>query len=313
MKPNKIKGVFCGIVAAITYGTNPLGALNLYAEGINPDSVLFFRYGLSVLILAGMMLLQKQSFGIKKKELGIAATLGVIFAISSISLFVSFKYMDAGIASTILFIYPVMVAVIMAAFFKERITPITILSILLSLAGIGLLYQDDSGTTLSTIGVSLVILGSLAYSIYIVAVNKSSINLPPVKLTFYVMVFGTVTILVHSFFDASNHIQMLSTPSMWGWAVMLAVFPTVISLVLMVVAVKEVGSTPTAIMGALEPVTAVIIGITIFNEVFTIRLAWGILMILSAVTFIIIGKPLTRKIYQTISHRIKTTGLHKSR
>lgn len=311
MKLDKIKGVICGIVAAITYGTNPLGALNLYAEGINTSSVLFYRYGISVLILVAMMLIQRESFSITKKELKIVAPLGVLFAISSISLFMSFNHMDAGIASTILFVYPVMVAIIMAMFFKEKITVITAFSILLSILGIGMLYQDNTGTSLSLVGVSLVIISSLAYAIYIVVVNKSSINFSPVKLTFYVMIFGTVTILIHSLSNESNHLQMLSSPAMWGWAAMLAVFPTVISLLLMVVAVKKIGSTPTAIMGALEPVTAVIIGVAIFNEAFTTRLAWGILMILCAVTLIIIGKPLAYRIYQTIGYIRRSMKAHR--
>lgn len=303
MSPSKIKGVTCGVVAAITYGMNPLGALSLYADGINPDTVLFYRYGLAAIILAGLMLLKKESFAIRKSELLIVSILGVLFAISSISLFVSFKHMNAGIASSILFVYPIMVAAIMAIFFKEKITITTIFSILLSLAGISLLYKDESGATLSTIGVLLVMLSSLAYAVYIVIVNKSSISLPPVKLTFYVMIFGTATIVVHSLFDATSNLQVLSTPSMWGWAVMLAVLPTVVSLVLMVVAVKELGSTPTAIMGALEPVTAVFIGVIVFNEAFTPRLTYGISMILLAVILIIGGKPFIHKMNNTIHKR----------
>lgn len=310
MKSDKMKGLFCGVVAAVTYGMNPLGALNLYAEGLNADTVLFYRYGLAVLIIAGLMFFQKQSFAIKKKEVIILMALGVLFAISSLSLFVSFKYISAGIASTILFIYPVMVAIIMAVFFKEKITKIVLFSIILAMIGIGLLYKDDSGATISTIGILLVMLSSLAYAVYIVVVNKASINLPPLKTTFYVMIFGSITILIHSIFDSANHLQILTTPSMWGWALMLAVFPTVISLVLMVVAVKELGSTPTAIMGALEPVTAVVISVAIFDELFTERLAYGILLILLAVVLIIAGKPLLMSVNKSLL-KMKSTKTYK--
>lgn len=311
MKSNKIKGAICGVIAAITYGTNPLGALNLYAEGVNPDSVLFYRYGLSVLILAGLMFFKRESFKISNKELSLVIILGVLFATSSLSLFISFKYLDAGVASSILFVYPVMVAVIMAFFFKEKVTITTILSILLSLAGISLLYQNDNGSTLSSIGVLLVMLSSLAYAIYIVTLNKFSIGFSPVKLTFYVMIFGTITIIVHSLFDKANHLQILSSASMWGWAFMLAILPTVISLVLMIIAVKEIGSTPTAIMGALEPVTAVAIGVVVFNEAFTVRLFWGILIILFSVMFIIVGKSLPLKIHKVMDHKNKMKSTHK--
>ena len=71
---------------------------------------------------------------------------------------------------------------------------------------------------------------------------------------------------------------------------MLALLPTVFSLVLMVMAVHEIGSTPTAVMGALEPLTAVVIGVTVFGEQLTARLSVGIVLILLAVIIIVAGK-----------------------
>jgi len=286
----KLKGTIFGIVAAISYGTNPLGALSLYKEGINANSVLFYRFFLAALILGGLMIIQKKPLGITRKELPVLACLGVLFGISSLSLFTSFHYMDAGIASTLLFVYPVMVAVMMAVFFKEKVSLITALSILLALGGIALLYQNDGGTTLSTIGVILVMVSSLTYAIYIIIVNKSSLMMSSVKLTFYVLLFCMLTIIIHSLTNENNHLRLLTTPSMWMWAIMLALVPTIISLIMMVKAVHIIGSTPTAIMGALEPLTAVIIGVTVFGELFTVRLATGILMILLAVMLIIAGK-----------------------
>ncbi|HCO68418.1 MAG TPA: EamA family transporter [Dysgonomonas sp.] len=286
----KFKGIIYGIVAAISYGTNPLGALSLYEEGINANSVLFYRFSLAAIILGGILLVQKKSLSVTKKELAILAGLGILFGISSLTLFTSFHYMDAGIASTLLFVYPVMVAVIMAVFFKEKISAVTAASIALALAGIGLLYQNDGGTTLSTTGVILVMMSSLTYAIYIIVVNKSSLLLSSVKLTFYVLIFCMLTIAAHSLTNQNNHLQLLTTPSMWMWAVMLALVPTIISLIMMVKAVHIIGSTPTAIMGALEPLTAVIIGVTVFGELFTARLAAGIIMILIAVLLIIAGK-----------------------
>ena len=157
----KVRGTLCGIVAAACYGTNPLGALPLYAEGVNACSVLFYRFSLAVLLLAVIMAVQRKSFAVTRRELAMLAGLGVTFSSSSLSLFFSFYFMSAGIASTILFVYPVMVAVIMAVFFKERVTASTVLSILLALAGIALLYKGDDGTVLSTIGVVLVFISSL--------------------------------------------------------------------------------------------------------------------------------------------------------
>lgn len=289
----KLKGTICGVVAAISYGTNPLGALSLYADGMNAVSVLFYRYTLAAIMLGIIMLVERKSFSLTKRELGIILVLGVLFASSSQCLYFSFNYMDAGIASTILFVYPVMVAVIMAVMFHERITLTTCLSILLALLGIALLYKGGDGVTLSTMGVVLVLISSLTYAVYIVIVNKSSLRLSSVKLSFYVLFVGMVYILLISLTDKAYQLQPLTSLSQWMYALLLALLPTVVSLVLMVIAVHNIGSTPTAIMGALEPLTAVVIGVTVFGEMFTARLGAGIMLILCAVILIIAGKSLS--------------------
>ena len=218
----KTKGTLCGIVAAVTYGTNPLGALSLYADGINSASVLFYRYGLAVVLLGALMLARRESLRVSWRELGIIATLGVLFAASSLSLYLSFHYMDAGIASTILFVYPIMVAVIMALFFHEKTSLVTVLSIVLSLCGIALLYRGGDGAVLSTAGVLLVLVSSLTYAVYIVIVNRSTLAMSPIKLSLYVMAFGTLTIILYSLTGDANRLQLLTTWSQWGYAWLLA-------------------------------------------------------------------------------------------
>lgn len=291
---SRLKGVLCGVGAAVSYGMNPLGALPLYADGINTTTVLFYRYGLAVILLGLFMAVKRKSFSITLKEFVILVPLGVLFALSSLTLFASFHFMDAGVASTLLFVYPVMVAIIMAVFFKERITFVTVLSILLSLSGIALLYRGGDGGVLDTTGVLLVMLSSLTYALYIVIVNKSSLRMSSLKLTFYVLLVGVLLITSCSFFgDGETRIQILTTPSMWLHASILAVFPTIVSLLLMVVAVHEIGSTPTAVIGALEPLTAVMLGVTLFGEELTLRLSVGITLILSAVILIILGNSIS--------------------
>lgn len=302
----KSKGTLCGIVAAVSYGMNPLGALSLYRAGINTNSVLFYRYALAAVLLAALLLVQKTSLRITRREFSVLGLLGVMFAVSSLTLFMSFHYMDAGIASTLLFVYPVMVAVIMAIFFRERISLVTVLSISLALCGIALLYRGEGGAVLNTAGVVLVMASSLSYALYIVVVNRASLNMSSVKLTFYVLLFGVAAIVLYSLCCPDQPLQLLSTPSMCvgGGAAMLALIPTVVSLVLMTVAVHAIGSTPTAVMGALEPLTAVVIGVTIFGELFTARLAAGIGLILLAVTLIVAGKSLhPGRLAAIIGHR----------
>lgn len=299
---SKLKGYLCGIGAAVCYGTNPLGALYLYEDGINANSVLFYRFALAVVMLGMLMAARRKSLKVSRRELPLLCALGVVFSTSSITLYFSFCFMDAGIASTLLFVYPVMVAVIMALLFKERLPAVSVFAIMLALSGIAMLYHGDGGATLSTRGVMLVMFSSLSYAVYIVVVNKSPLRMSSMKLTFYVLFFGMLTVLTNSFITGL-HIQMLTTPRMWSCAFMLALLPTVFSLVLMTISVHETGSTPTAVMGALEPLTAVVIGVAVFGEQLTPRLAAGIVLILTAVIMIIAGKSLFQtRVFSVVSH-----------
>lgn len=160
----KVKGYLLGAIAAATYGMNPLFALPLYEGGMDPQSVLFFRYLFAIPILGIMLHLRGRSFTIRKQEVFPLIFYGVLFSLSSITLFSSYNYMEAGIASTILFVYPLMVAIIMAIFFKEKISLQTALCIFMATGGIALLYKGSNGVTLSPIGTLLVISSALSYS-----------------------------------------------------------------------------------------------------------------------------------------------------
>ena len=281
----KVKGYTLGALAAATYGMNPLFALPLYKAGMNPDSVLFFRYLFAIPVLGIMIKVRGRKFKLQKKEILPLIIMGLLVALSSLTLFQSYNYMEAGIASTLLFIYPILVALIMSFVFKEKLTMQTILCILLALAGIGLLYKGGDGTTLSLTGIALVIISALSYAIYIVSVNQSTLkNVATLKLTFYILLFGLTLFLVRIDFGKSLHI--VNTWYLWGNLIALAIFPTAISFLCTTQAIQYIGSTPTAILGALEPLTAVFFGVTIFGESLTPRLSCGIVMIILAVAFI---------------------------
>ncbi len=280
------KGVILAIISAICYGMNPLGALFLYEEGLNVNSVIFYRFIFASILLAIFMIIKKDSFYLKFKEIILLALLGLLFGISAISLFNSFLYMDAGLASTVLFIYPIFVAIIMALFFKEKNSIITILSIVFAFIGVVLLYESD-GANVSNFGIFLVIVSSLCYAIYIVIINQY-LKMSALKVTFYSMLFCTITILIYSFFDSSLNIMPLVNFNMWFYTIFLALVPTIISLLFLIKAIQLIGSTSASILGALEPLTAVLIGVYVFNEKITFWLVIGIVFILFGVILIVL-------------------------
>ncbi len=287
----KLIGILCAIGAAVCYGTNPLGALNLYAEGMNTPSVLFCRFGLAWIIIAGVMgvkaLRKKERLRVDRRELRTLLALGLLFIGSSLTLYLSFHHMPAGVASTILFTYPVMTATIMVLFFHEKLRWGMVLSILLSLVGVLLLYWGDTGGKLSLVGVILVLVSALTYALYIVVVDKSPLAMSSFKINFYVIFCCAAGMALFALLSGQP-LMVPPTPRAWLWVGWLAVVPAIMALVMMVYAAKYLGSTPTAILGALEPTTAVLIGIFVFGEPFGPRLLIGILLILAAVTLVVL-------------------------
>lgn len=287
----KTIGFINGTIAAASYGTNLLFALPLYARGLNVNSVLFYRYAIAVLIYAlWLKFVKKISFKITKKELLPIFALGVLYSISSITLFSSFQFIEAGVACTILFIYPVIVALIMSIFFKEKLTKTVIGSIFLTSIGILLLYKGKNGISLNINGIILVLFSALSYALYMIGINtiKPIQKINRAKLTFYVMTAG-LTVYIYNILTTTP-LQTLSTPSMWVFAIGLALFPTIISLETITISIKLIGSTTTAILGALEPLTAIFFGIIFFHEQMTVRIASGVILILIGVFQIILNK-----------------------
>lgn len=303
MKGRIFKGYLLGIIGSACYGLNPLFALPLYQKGLSPDSVLFYRYFFAIILLAMLMKYHGQSFALKRNEILPLAIMGILFSISSLTLFMSYNYMDAGIASTILFLYPIMVAVISALVFHEKLSLMTTNAIVLAFWGISMLNENGSGKPLNFMGLLLVALSALSYAIYLIGVNRSVLkSMPTEKLTFYSILFGISIYLIRLNF--LTDLQPLNTPFMWMNAIGLALLPTVISLVTITASIHLIGSTPTSILGALEPVTALVCGVLVFGELLTFKNIIGILMVLSAVTVIVTIKPISRFIrYEHIQYK----------
>ena len=278
------KGFLCGIIAAVTYGLNPLFAKPLYKAGLTPDSVLFYRY---LFAFAGLVLLVKLNgspFRIKREELPWLLLNGVMMFLSSLFLFLSYEVMDVGIASTLLFVYPVMIAVIMTLGFREKMSLVALASIVIALSGVAALCTGDN---VSWRGIIYVILSALAYAVYIVCVKVSPLkNMSSDTLTMYCLAVGTVGFIVRQDFGCSIP-AIPPTVLAWTCAVLLALLPTMVSLYTTALAIRFVGATATGILGALEPLTGVAIGVLVFGEELTIRLGAGIVLILIGVILLI--------------------------
>lgn len=306
---NKAKGYILGAIAAATYGMNPLFALPLYADGMDADSVLFFRYMMAIPVMGLLLRIRGHSFSLASGRLAELAVLGVVVALSSLLLFLSYNYMDSGVASTLLFVYPVMVALIMAFRYGERLPPVTVVCIAVTLVGIMMLNRTAAGAGLSATGIWMVMLSSAAYAVYIVAINRPRFrDIPTLKVIFYVLLFGVSVFAVRILFNGA-----LTLPSqwyMWGCLLALALLTTAVSFFCTTLSIQYIGPTPTAILGALEPVVAIFVAVAVFGDILTPRQVAGMVLILSAVTVIIAGGRITqplvrfRKLFPKIKRKM---------
>ena len=282
----RVKGYIYGVVAAAAYGLNPLFAIPLYDAGMDPESVLFFRYLFAIPMVAVTLIARGRGFRVHSREVLPLIIMGILMAFSSLTLFLSYNYMDASIASTLLFVYPIMVALLMAAYYKEKITMHTLLCLLMAIGGVALMYDYGSGNGFSIFGAALVFISALCYAVYIVGINTTRLKgLATLKVTFYVLLFGLVVFAVHLYVKGS--VAVPTEWYQWGYLLALAFFPTLVSLACTTRAIRYIGSTPTAILGAFEPVTAVFFCVTLLGETLTTTEFAGIMLVILAATLVV--------------------------
>lgn len=284
------KGYILGAIAAVSYGTNPLFAVPLYERGMDVSSVLFYRYVFATLILGIIMLIRKESFRLTRVETAMMLFLGIFFALSSVLLFEAYKYMDVGLASTLLFVEPVFIALILWIIFHDRISHWTIISIAICLAGVVCLCNPGPGAHVTAIGITLVILSSLAYAIYMVMINKSRIRkLSGSTITFYSLLFGIIVFFVRT--NCFTEVQAVPAGLIpWGCIVGIAIVPTIVSLMTVAISIQRIGSVAVSILGALEPLTGVLVGVALFGEILTFRASAGIVLIICAVITLVLTR-----------------------
>ena len=277
-----LKGYLFALVSALTYGMIPLFMIPLKKWGFfSVDTALFYRFLIAaILILGYLVFYQKESVKINLKEGIVLSILGFFYALSAEFLFIAYDFLSPGIASTIFFIYPIMVALILGIFFKEKITLATTISLVIVVVGVGVLSIKDN-FEINYIGLFVSLLGALMYALYMIIVNKTKIKASGVKVSFYSMVFASLFFLVKTLILGNS--VVIPSLEIGTHLTLFSLITTALSVVSLVYAIKYIGSTPTAIMGAVEPVVAVMISVGLFDETLTFSLIAGVIIIISGV------------------------------
>lgn len=276
-----VKGYLCAFISAFTYGLIPLFMIPIKKEeSFSVDATLFYRFLIASGAIVFFLFYQKERLRISFREGLIMNLLGILYALSAEFLFLAYDYLSPGIASTIFFSYPIIVALVLILFYKEKLTIPTFLSLLLVVAGVGVL-SIKKGEALNYIGLGISLLGALVYALYILIVNKVRIESSGVKISFYSMLFSSLYFLIKSLLLRESII--ISSWALAGDLTLFAIITTSLSLVTLVYAVRYIGSTPTAIMGAFEPIVAVLISVGLFGEQLTPSLVIGGMVIITGV------------------------------
>lgn len=308
---NKFKGFLYGIVASSTFGLLPLFTLPVMGEGLTTFSILSYRMLFASILVAVLMLIGRVSFATNLKELRWFAVLGFLYYGSAVLLFQAYGGMASGLATTLHFMYPVSVTVIMALVYKQRPSVVTICAIILSLVGVALLCLRESSTGVSSLlSVFLVLLSGVCYAVYLVLVSTvRRINQQnSQKLTFYVLMFSGAFFMLSAL--QGGGLQIIPSASAGINLLLMATLPTLLSNLALVRSVKNIGSTLTSVLGAMEPLTAIIVGILVFDESLRGLMIVGIILILVSVSLIVLSPLLDKRIAERLQRLARNKPIH---
>lgn len=282
----RLSGVVYAILSSATFGLIPLFTVPLLARGVDSSTILCYRFLLASVVVAVVMLLTKRSFRLQRGQLWVVLLLSLLYAFTAILLIQSYGYIPSGVATTIHFLYPLAVTLTMAWFFKTKTTVVTYVAVVISLVGVALLVWGSHSEGDFSRGVLLSLLSVVTYAAYIVDVMRSrASHIDSIVLTFYVLLFGAVLFFVYTL--ATSGIGVIGRYSDWRDLAMLAIVSTVLSDYFLILAIKRIGSTMTSILGSMEPLTAVVVGVVYFGERFDTASVVGLLLIIIAVVLVI--------------------------
>ncbi|MDD2577341.1 MAG: DMT family transporter [Bacteroidales bacterium] len=285
-----IRGIIYALISSITFGLLPFFSIPVKAQGMSSETLMFYRFLFSIIIYGLYLFFNKANFRISKKNIkDIILIGGAGYGLTGLTLVSSYDYIPSGIGTTIGFQFPVMISIFMWLFYKERLQRSIYISLALSLLGVFLLSYSPEHGMVSGYGIFLLTITNLMYSMYIIGVNKSSMKeIDSSVLTFYVITISMILCLGLSLIRGT----LIPIPSLEaaGSILFMSLLSTIIANLTLILAIKSIGSTITALLSPLEPVTAIIIGIIVFNENINIQIFTGVIIIILAVILIVLNQ-----------------------
>lgn len=287
---HNFKGIFYAVVSSATFGLVPLFSIPLLQAGMASPAILFYRMLIAALMTGTVVLFTQRTLRIPGRDAAVLALLAVMYAATALGLLRSYDYIPSGVATTVNFLYPLVVTLAMTLFFRERSSVWIAVAVFISLVGVALLAWGDAGQNDPARGLAFAAMTVATYAVYIIGVMKSrTARLDPLVVAFYVLIFSAVLFFVYAL--ASSGLEVAGTWPAWRNLLLLALLPTVLSNLTLVLAVQRIGPTMTSILGSMEPLTAVLVGVVHFGEQFSFDDTIGLILVVTAVVIVILQTP----------------------
>lgn len=258
-------GIIAAMAAAVAAGLIPVLTKALMLDGLDATTILFYRYAVVFIILGLTFIMKKERIRVTKKQaVELVAFSAVGYGGSTFLLAQAFNYMPMGLATMLYFSYPLFVVLMMALIFKEK--PNRIKMIALAIAITGIIFLMNFSLDLVNWGSVLALGSGLAYGIYLVSLQQSSLKtLENRVIIFYLGGICAVFFGIQGWLFSGNSKFLLLPAKGIFLTVALGVI-TIFVLQMVTFAIKRIGSTQTALIIAFEAVVTLILGVVLYGE-----------------------------------------------
>jgi len=287
-------GIAFAVVGVLAFSFRPiLIKLSYAAHPVSPVTLLFLRMTLSLpFFLAIAWWLRHQEPRLSGREWAAVAGLGFLgYYLASFLDFIGLQWVGAGVGRLILYLFPTLVLLLSFVFLKKTPSARELIALALSYAGIVLVVSSQIGgdNRLFALGAALVFASALCYATYLVAGSQVVKRVGSMRFTAYSTVVATLPAVIQFLVMESR--ESLQLPgAVWGYAIILATFSTVLPLFLQAEALNRIGANHFALIGALGPVSVAVTSALGLDEPFTWVQALGGALVIFGVLLVSLKK-----------------------
>lgn len=291
----KVIGTVFAFIAAIGFSTKAIMVKLAYVEGVDAITLLALRMAFSVpffLVVAAFSSINKSSVSLTNQDKWAVFGLGLVgYYLASYLDFTGLQTISAGLERLILFLYPTMVVIIAALIYKRRVTRTVLLALFISYVGITLVFLHDMQFLQRDIlfGSMLVFASAFTYAIYLVGAGKIIGKIGATRFTAYVMTVACIACLVQ-FAMTHQLVDLRLSSRVYELSVAMAIFSTVLPAFLLAAAMKRIGSSYTAMVSSVGPVSTIYLAYVFLNEQLSLIQMGGSVLVLLGVLMVSLNR-----------------------